>query len=71
MPASIPMAVNTPGEGGNSPLVMPSVCARSAACTGPEPPKARSVSSRGSSPRSTVTARMARTMLALAISRIP
>ena len=45
--------------------------ARSQACTGPEPPKASSVKSRGSRPRSTVTARMARTMLALTTSRMP
>ena len=50
---------------------MPRVRARSQACTGPEPPKARSARSRGSRPRSTVTARMARTMLALATSRTP
>jgi len=69
--ASIPVAVKTPGPGGKITRAIPSVRARSQACAGPEPPKASSPSPRGSSPRSTVTARIARTMLALAISRTP
>ena len=70
-PASMPMAVKTPGAGGKSTRASRGSRARSQACTGPEPPKARSARSRGSRPRSTVTARMARTMLALATARMP
>ena len=70
-PVSMPRAVKTPGIMGNITLVISRLRARSQACTGPLPPNAARVKSRGSIPRSTLTARMARAMLALATSRTP
>ncbi len=67
----MPTAVNTPGETGTSTRRMSSARATSPACTGPLPPKATRVKSRGSRPRSMVTDRIARAMLALATSLIP
>ena len=67
----MPTAVKTPGATGTSTRRMSRAAATSHACAGPLPPKATSVKSRGSRPRSMVTARIARAMLALATSRIP
>ena len=50
---------------------MPSSSAMSAACSPPAPPKHSSASSRGSTPRSTVITRSARTISALATRRMP
>ena len=50
---------------------MPSSSAMSAACRPPAPPKDSSASSRGSTPRSTVITRSARTISALATRRMP
>ena len=50
---------------------MPSSSAMSAACRPPAPPKPSSASSRGSTPRSTVITRSARTISALATRRMP
>ena len=56
----MPTAQKMPDSGGTTTFGMPSWRARSGACTPPLPPKAISAKSRGSRPRSTVTARTAR-----------
>ena len=50
---------------------MPSACASSQACSPPAPPKATSVKSRGSWPRSMETTRSARSMLAFTTRTTP
>ena len=69
--ASMPAAENTPDTGLISTRAMPRSRATSTACSGPPPPNAISARSRGSLPRSTVTARIARAMLTLATWRMP
>ena len=62
-----PKAENWPGWLGTMPLGMLALTMRSATWTGPAPPKASRVKSRGSSPRSVSTERSAPIMLLLAI----
>src|SRR2546422_8412030 len=50
---------------------MPSAWASRQPCTGPEPPKATNVRSRGSRPRSIETTRVASSMLVVTIAWIP
>ena len=50
---------------------MPRLFATSVACSGPAPPNGSSAKSRGSWPRSTETARIARTMLATTMPSMP
>ena len=69
--ASMPTALNTPASGGTTTRRMPRSRATSSAWMPPLPPMAISVRSRGSRPRSTVTARIARDMAALATARMP
>src|SRR6516164_9009329 len=69
--ANMPAAENTPDTGLIKTRRMPRSRATSTACSGPPPPKAMSARSRGSLPRSTVTARIARAMLTLATWRMP
>src|SRR5258708_4422731 len=57
--ASSPMAAVTPAAAGRITRGMPSAWASRQPCTGPEPPKATNVRSRGSRPRSTDTTREA------------
>ena len=66
-----PIAEASPGRGGTSTLRIPMMRATSAACSGPAPPKATSVKSRGSSPCSTEMTRTAPIMLTLMISTTP
>ena len=68
---SRPIAESSPGRGGTSTLRMPMLRATSAACSGPAPPNATSVKSRGSSPCSTEITRTAPIMLTLMISSTP
>src|SRR5215207_9399028 len=58
----MPTAVKTPGDTGMRMRRISSAAATSHACTGPLPPKAISVKSRGSRPRSIVTDRIARAL---------
>ena len=67
----MPTALNTPASGGTTTRPMPRSRATSGAWMAPLPPMATRVRSRGSRPRSTVTARMARDMVAFATSRMP
>ena len=67
----MPTALNTPASGGTTTRRMPRSRATSRAWMPPLPPMAISVRSRGSRPRSTVTARIARDMAALATARMP
>ena len=66
-----PMALKSPGCGGIRMRPMSSASASPAACTGPLPPNATSVKSRGSRPRSIETERIARCMAAFAIRWMP
>ena len=50
---------------------MPRLFATSVACSGPAPPNGSSAKARGSWPRSTETARIARTMLATTMPSMP
>ena len=67
----MPTALNTPASGGTTTRPMPRSRATSSAWMPPLPPMATSVRSRGSRPRSTVTARIARDMAAFATARMP
>ena len=58
-PSSIPSAEKWPGAGGITVRATPSSRASSAACSGPAPPNATNVKSRGSCPRRSVTSRSA------------
>ena len=71
-PAAIrPSAESTPLARGQAIREMPSSSARAARAAGPAPPKGRSAKPRGSTPRSTVTTRSARTISWLATRMIP
>src|SRR3989442_705045 len=65
-----PKAEKRPGCTGMTILLIPSSPARSHACNGPAPPKAMSVYSLGSRPRSTLTSLRALLMLLLTIRRM-
>ena len=60
-----PSALVRPGRAGTSTSGMPSSRASATACSGPAPPKANSVKSRGSRPRASDTMRMAPAMCVL------
>ena len=60
-----------PGAGGTTTRRISSARAMAAAKSGPLPPKANSANSRGSRPRSLETARIARIMLAAAMTCAP
>ena len=66
-----PCAQRMPGANGTRQRRMPRLFATSVACSGPAPPNGSSVKSRGSWPRSTETARIARTMLATTMPSMP
>ena len=66
-----PYAESAPGVVGASTRVMPSPSASSQACCGPAPPKATSVNSRGSKPRSSEIARTARSIVAFTTRTTP
>ena len=67
----IPKEQKTPASSGTKTFSMPSSRASSAACRPPAPPAQTRVKPRGSTPRSTETARIAPTMLALTTRTIP
>ena len=66
-----PTAEATPAAQGTATDVMPNVSASRATCIGPAPPNPTNVNGRGSTPRCTVTTRMAAAMLAFTTSWIP
>ncbi len=68
---SSPKALNSPGIGGTITRAMPSSAAIPAANSGPLPPNASSANCRGSRPRSTDTARIARIIVAEASRSMP
>ncbi len=65
------MAAVTPADAGSTMRGIPSACAMRQPCTGPEPPKATKVRSRGSRPRSMETTRVASSMFVLTIVWMP
>ena len=65
------MAAVTPAAAGRIRRGMPRAWASRQPCTGPQPPKATSVSARGSRPRSIETTRVASSMLVLTIVWMP
>ena len=66
---SSPTADPTPAAAGTTIRLIPKTLARSTANIGPAPPKPTMTASRGSSPRCTVTTRMAAAMVATAMAR--
>jgi hypothetical protein len=62
---------STPGIAGTSTRGISSASASAQACSGPAPPNATSVNSRGSKPRCTETTRSARSMFAVATAAPP
>ena len=69
--ARSPIAAVTPAAAGRITRGIPSARASRQPCTGPEPPKATSVRSRGSRPRSIETTRVASSMFVFTIAWTP